>query len=142
MIRSLDDLGDAYWSGTPEGREGLFQLLRARADLRAQLRGSFVRVARRLRSTGEAVWLRRAFAIVDLAERDADERDSIVTLLLLRHEAERAGIDAVAILDEMVRMASAGMRAVFANARDHSPADIAYTVRAFGELGARRLVIG
>jgi hypothetical protein len=77
-----------------------------------------------------------ALALVDLAERGNDPRDSIVTLVLLRHAAERAGIDAVAVLDDMVGRASAGMRAVFASARDHRPADIASTVRAFGELGA------
>ena len=86
-----------------------------------------------MRARGDVTALRRALALVDLSGLGDDPRDVVVTLVLLRHAAERAGLDAVTILGEAARLASAANRPAFENARDHSPQDVEYTARAFGE---------
>jgi hypothetical protein len=134
MFDTLDQLADAWWSSGVDDRLRLPTVLQSRDDLRRTLRrGNHARRRNQVRARGAVMALRRALARGDVSGPEDDLRDVVVTLVLLRHAAERAGLDAVTILGEAAHLASAATRPAFENARDHSPEDVLYTARAFGE---------
>lgn len=140
MIANLAELGDAWWTAEPEQRAELARLARDRENLRRELRRGYLSlVIEQITATHDGQWYRRGLALVDLTARGDDIRDTIVTLVLLRHAAEQAGLDAVAGLAAAAIRADETLRAAFINARDHAPADVAATVRAFGGGGPDRI---
>jgi hypothetical protein len=89
-------------------------------------------VAVRIGSPDDVAWRRRGLAIAAVEGGRIDYRDTIVSLVILRYGAERAGIDPRPFFDEAMATASPQGRLCLRNARDHSRRDVLYTVREMG----------
>jgi cyclase len=92
------------------------------------------RMAAQLQSVNDIHWLRRGLAVAAIEGGRRDYRDTIVSLVLLRHAAERVDID----FDPLFRQIQAAEfiapenKLLFENARTHAAADVALTVRRYG----------
>ena len=92
------------------------------------------RMGQRLRSADDVDWLRRGLAIAAIEGGRMDYRDTISSLVLLRHGAERVGITVDPLFRQIqqAEYIAPENKPLFENARSHKPHDIAATVRAFG----------
>src|SRR6185436_16879774 len=82
----------------------------------------------------DAAVIRRGLAIAAIEGARMDYRDTIVSLVLLRHGGERAGIKVDPLFREIQReeFIVPEIKPHFENARTHSASHIAATIRAFG----------
>ena len=125
-------LADMYLKASPERREQIRAYFRDKGADLAELWVYVRRVALLIRSEEDVLWLRRGLAAAAIEGGGWDFRDTIVSLVILRYAAERAGIRTRPFFDEAIAVAAPESRDIFVNARDHSRADVAYTVREFG----------
>jgi hypothetical protein len=92
------------------------------------------RMGMRLQKPEDIDWVRRGLAIAAIEGGRMDYRDTITSLVLLRHGAERLGI-AVDPLFRQIQQPeylAPENKPLFENARTHSADNVAVTVRAFG----------
>lgn len=132
LDRKLTRLAEMYLEADAARRE---QIRAYFADKIAALGEMWLyvrRVARCINSADDVEWLRRGLTVAVIEGGRIDYRDTIVSLVILRHAAERAGIDPRGYFDEAIKFADSATRPILRNARDHSHADVLYTVRAFG----------
>ncbi len=106
-------------------------------DRRADLDEMWLYVRRmgaRMQSTDDIHWLRRGLAIAAIEGGRMDYRDTIVSLVLLRHGAERLKIDFDPLFRQIqtAEFIAPENKLLFENARTHAAKDVVYTVRAFG----------
>lgn len=85
-------------------------------------------------SADDVSWIRRGLAIAAIEGARMDYRDSIVSLVLLRHGGERAGIKVDPLFREIQHeeFIAPEIKPYFENARTHSVTNVAATIRAFG----------
>jgi hypothetical protein len=132
LDRKLTQLVELYRNANPERREYIYKFFEGK---RARLDEMWIyvrRVAILIQSKRDAHWLQRGLAIAAVEGGRVDYRDSIVSLVILRYRAERAGIKTRAFFQEAIRRASPECRAIFRNARDHSKGNVEYTIREMG----------
>jgi hypothetical protein len=132
LDRKLTRLAELYRNSSPERREHVYKFFEGK---RARLDEMWIyvrRVAILIQSNRDAHWLQRGLAIAAVEGGRVDYRDSIVSLVILRYGAERAGIKTRAFFQEAIRIASPECREIFRNARDHSKGDVEYTICEMG----------
>lgn len=78
------------------------------------------------------LWLKRGLAAASLVDAHCDDRDLIVSLVLLRSFALKAGLPTDRAFDQAIGWSTGRMTGILTNARNHSLKDIDYTVEAFG----------
>jgi hypothetical protein len=126
----LRELGDLYWHATPKQRQLIRDSVAERDTWNLVV---FVRrVALVLQSADDVGWLWDALAVALIEGGSSDYRDLIVSLVLLRFGAERAGIGPRPHFNKALSIATPAMTGILKNARDHSPRDVRITVGAFG----------
>lgn len=92
------------------------------------------RMGKRLGSADDVEWMRRGLTIAAVEGGRIDYRDTIVSLVLLRHAAERVGIP----FDPLFRQIQGSEysapenKPLFENARTHAATDVAHTVLQYG----------
>jgi hypothetical protein len=130
----LARLADLYLSSDTTTRKQLRDYFTGRSRELDDMWIYVRRVAATLRSADDVPAVRRALAIAAIEGGRVDYRDTIVSLVLLRHGAEQAGIGVDPLFREIQReeFLAPENRGIFENARTHAPSDIAVTVRAFG----------
>ncbi len=77
-------------------------------------------------------WFEIGLAAAMLDACRFDFRDTVISLVLLRFIAERRGIETKTIFDKFIEISEGHTREALKNARDHSEADILYTLRNCG----------
>ncbi len=127
----LSELADLYWESTPDQRRQIRDSLSSRLVMHLFL---YVRrVAILIEDRDDVPWLRRGLAMAAIENgRGADYRDLIVSLVILRHGAERVGIKTRKHFNEAIKMAEPEVRDILRNARDHRESDVKLTIREFG----------
>jgi hypothetical protein len=133
---SLSDLADLYWDADDSQR----QQIRDEVDPRLtwELLTYIRRVAVLIESKDDVPWLRRGLAIAAIVGDRDDYRDLIVSLIILRHGAERAGIKTRKHFNDAIKAAGPEIHDYLKNARDHGESDVEFTVREFGPPQWRR----
>ena len=76
--------------------------------------------------------IRRGLVVAAMLNGRSDYRDLIVSLVILRAAAEKAGIDTRKFFDAAIDGSTAKIHASLRNARDHSQSDIQSTFAEFG----------
>lgn len=92
------------------------------------------RAGLKLHAANDIDWLRRGLAIAAIEGGRRDYRDTITSLVLLRHGAERSGIQADPLFKQIQQpeYLAPENKPLFENARTHQPHDVITTVQAFG----------
>lgn len=92
------------------------------------------RMGQRLQNESDIHWLRRGLAIAAIEGGRVDYRDTIVSLVLLRHGADRLDIPFDPLYREIQQpeFIAPENKLLFENARTQVAEDVAATVRAFG----------
>jgi hypothetical protein len=130
MIETLDELAEAWWNAEDvAARDRLAHLLRTDPALQRSLR----RGALSPEHVRDAGSYRRLLALTELHYRTEEQRECIVTLVVLRHAAAQHGIDPLPLLQDASLLASAELRPCFASALQHTEGEVLHTVRAFGK---------
>ena len=127
---SLSTLADLYW----DAEEGQRQQIRDAVDprLTGELLAYIRRVAVLIEGKGDVQWLRRGLAMAAIVSGREDYRDLIVSLVILRHGAERAGIKTRKHFNDTIKVAESEIHDILKNARDHKESDVKLTIREFG----------
>jgi hypothetical protein len=92
------------------------------------------RMGKRIQSADDVEWVRRGLAIAAIEGGRRDFRDTTISLVLLRHGAERVKMP----FDGLFRQIQAGEyispenKPLFENARTHGATDVVNAVRKFG----------
>jgi hypothetical protein len=132
LDQKLTRLADLYRAADPARRAAIRDAFEGRTDVLDDMWLYVRRVGRLIRSAADVEWLRRGLAVAAVEGGRVDYRDTIVSLVLLRHAAERAGIDPRPHFDEAIALADASAAGIFENARDHDRDNVLYTVAGFG----------
>jgi hypothetical protein len=132
LDHKLTSLADLYRNSTPERQRQIHKFFEGQTPRLNELDMYVRRVAKLIRSRRDGAWLRRGLAIAALVGSRVDYRDCIVSLVILRFGAERAGIRTRAFFEEALPMAAAEDRGILENARDHRKGDVEYTIRTMG----------
>ena len=74
----------------------------------------------------------RGLAVASMINRGCDYRDLIVSLVILRSAADRAGLDSIASFDAALKWSSPALHDVFRNVQNHSKSAIESTLASFG----------
>ena len=127
-----DALAELYLGGDSPQRAMIRRHFAARPDELEAMWRYVRRMARRIAAPDDAAALRRGLAIAAVEGGRCDPRDTIVSLVLLRHGAQRAGIDWTPFFRDIQDCVPTENRPLFETARTQSDADVAATVRAFG----------
>lgn len=129
-------MADLYWDATDRQRQKIRDAVNPQYswELLAYIR----RVAILMETKSDVQWLRRGLAIAAIENSCTDYRDLIVSLVILRHGAERAGIKTRTHFDDTIKVADEQIHGFLKNARDHRESDVKLTVRAFGPPQWRR----
>lgn len=90
------------------------------------------RVALPIHSPTDVDWLKKGLAAASIENGQFDFRDTIVSLVLLRYAAEKAGIDARQHFDETIAISDKAVVSSLENARDHRPGDMRDIIYQFG----------
>lgn len=90
------------------------------------------RISQLIKSVNDTVWFNRGLATASMVNANCDYRDLIVSLVLLRDSADRAGIQTTPAFNVALRWSTDQMHGILSNARDHSVSAICSTVAAFG----------
>lgn len=102
----LTTLAELYLESSPEQRRELRHSLEVGDESRWELIAYVRRIAKLINSENDTRWLRCGLAIASLENGGFDFRDLIVSLDILRHAAERAGIDTTPYFHEAIEMSS------------------------------------
>lgn len=126
----LSALADLYWDASDDQRQRIRDAVDPHVtwELLAYIR----RVAILIKDEAGLQWLRRGLAIAAIENGRSDFRDLIVSLVILRHGAERAGIATRQHFDDGIKAADAVIHGHLKNARDHRESDVTATIREFG----------
>jgi hypothetical protein len=128
LDQKLTRLAELYRNSPPERRQHVYEFFEGQ---RARLDEMLIyvrRVALLIQSKQDVDWVQRGFTIATVEGGRVDYRDSIVSLVILRYGAERAGIKTRPFFEEAIRIASPEGRGIFRNARDHSKGDVQYII--------------
>lgn len=126
----LAEVGRLYWESNPRQRQRIVDAVGA-VDSWCLI--AFIRrIAVIVEAEADARRVRAGLAIALIENARNDFRDLIVSLVILRHGAERGGIKCRPLFDEAIAMAAGAVRDCLINARDHSAKDVLITVREFG----------
>ena len=77
-------------------------------------------------------WLNRGLAVASIIDANCDNRDLIVSLVVLRSLAMDAGFETDDAFDAAISWSSDRMHGILINARNHKLSDIHSTVASFG----------
>jgi hypothetical protein len=132
LDKKFTKLADLYRNSQPARRKEIRDFFAGQWDRLDEMWLYVRRVARLIKSKRDTVWLRRGLAIAAIEGGRVDYRDTIVSLVILRYGAERAGIETGLFFDEALPMVSPRSRGIFNNARDHHASDVRYTVITMG----------
>ena len=132
LDQKLTQLADLYLAAAPARREAIRCYFENRREALDALWLYIRRIALLLWSSADVVWLRRGLAVAAIEGGRVDYRDTIVSLVILRHAAEHVGIVTRPYFDEAIPLVAADAVFIFTNARDHRDRDVRYTVSAFG----------
>jgi hypothetical protein len=126
----LSTLADLYWDAAEDQRQKIRDAVDPRLtwELIAYIR----RVAILIEGKTDVQWLRRGLAIAAIENGRDDFRDLIVSLVILRHGAERVGIKTRKHFNDTLKVAAEEVHDTLKNARDHRESDVRITVREFG----------
>lgn len=134
LDRKWSELADLYLHSGSEHRKQIRDYFAGRDAEQVEMWLYVRRAAAAIGSESDIELIRRALAIAAIEGGRSDYRDTIVSLVLLRHGAERVGIPFDPLFREIQRpeFLAPENRGLFENARTHAPEDVAVTVRAFG----------
>ena len=127
-------LADLYLSADSSRRKQIRDYFGGRRKELDEMWRFVRRMGMRLRKAEDLDWVRRGLAIAAIEGGRVDYRDTIVSLVLLRHGAERLGI----AIDPLYRQIqqpeyiAPENKPLFENARTHAAPDIAAAVSAYG----------
>jgi glyoxylase-like metal-dependent hydrolase (beta-lactamase superfamily II) len=140
LDQRLSQLADLYLAAGTTTRKQIRDYFSGRGAELDELWLFTRRVAAQVRSPHDVALVRRGLAIAAIEGGRRDYRDTIVSLVLLRHGAERAGLQVDPLFREIqgTEFLAPENRAYFENARTHAAEDVAVTVRAFGPPGWTR----
>lgn len=132
--RRWSALADLYLAADTSRRRQIREYFGTRPD-DLDAMGMYVRrMGKRLQSADDVQWLRRGLAIATVEGGRRDYRDSIVSLVLLRHGAERADISCDPLFRQIQgpEYSAPENKPLFENARTHAALDVAQTVLTYG----------
>jgi hypothetical protein len=132
LDRKLTLLAELYQDAGSERRQQVYRYFEGKGARLDEMWIYVRRVAMLIRSKRDADWLRRGLTIAAIEGGRVDYRDTIVSLVILRYGSERAGIKTRPFFNEAIPMATKEGQENLRNARDHSRADVEYTVREMG----------
>ena len=132
LDRKLTALADLYLGSTPQRRRLIRDYFEGRTAGLDEMWIYVRRVARLIKGPQDAEWLTRGLVVAAIEGGRVDFRDTIVSLVILRYGAQRAGIRPRPYFTRVMKMAEGEARDVLANARDHDRADVLYTVAEMG----------
>ncbi len=126
----LTTLADLYWDATTDQRRQIRDAVNPRLawELLAYIR----RVAILIENKGDVQWLRRGLAVAAIANGGFDYPDLIISLVILRHGAERVGIKTRKHFNDVIKITETDIHHVLRNARDHAESAVKATIREFG----------
>ena len=132
----LSALADLYWDAADDQRQQIRDAVDPRQswELIAYIR----RVATLIDGKGDVQWLRRGLAIAAIENGRNDDRDLVVSLVILRQGAERVGIRTRKQFNDAIKVAERRIHDLLKNARDHRDSDVSFTIREFGPPQWRR----
>jgi hypothetical protein len=132
LDRKLMALADLYLASTPQRRRLIRNYFKGRTGQLDEMWLYVRRVARLIKGPEDADWLTRGLVVAAIEGGRVDFRDTIVSLVILRYGAQRAGIRHRAYFNRVMKLAEGDARDVLENARDHDREDVAYTVAEMG----------
>jgi hypothetical protein len=128
---AFTELSELYLEADSTQRKCVFEEA-ARAELPYNLWYFIRRVAKHIQSPGDAKWLEIGLAASLIDGGRGDFRDLTTSLVLLRFAAEIHAIDTKPFFDNAIQNSDEVLKPILLNARNHSEADVHYSVQAFG----------
>lgn len=126
----LAEVGSLYWDSNSRQRQ---RITKSVGNFDPWSLITFIRrIGLILEADPDIRWIHAGLGVALIENARGDFRDLIVSLVILRHGTERAGINYRPPFDEAIAIAVGEVRTCLVNARDHSTKDVRITVREFG----------
>jgi glyoxylase-like metal-dependent hydrolase (beta-lactamase superfamily II) len=134
LDRRLSRLADIYLAADSSTRKQIRDYFAGRGGELDEMWTYARRMAALVNSEQDVDLVRRGLAICAIEGGRMDYRDTIVSLVLLRHGGQRAGIQVDRLFREIQReeFIAPENKLYFENARTHSDGAVAATIRAYG----------